>query len=92
MPIIICAYCGEPFAGRVNARFCSKACYNKSLEARSPGQQESKDPDICQYNDGVLCYPAGECKQCGWNPAVAQSRLNRILADMLGVEVLTNGR
>ena len=38
---------------------------------------EEKEP--CRYNEEVSCCPARRhCDRCGWNPKVAQERLERI--------------
>lgn len=40
----------------------------------------------CPHNDGCRCTKM-ECWQCGWNPSVADRRMERILRK-LGVEAL----
>ena len=101
MPIIYCTYCGDSFQGKRDAKFCCIDCYKKQRwqdAAKRRSQQKAKwqldgpGLDACVFNEGVACFPAGDCKKCGWNPAVAQKRLERILAKLLGVEeVLADG-
>ena len=33
----------------------------------------------CVHNEGVRCHKPGACKGCGWDPQVAQGRLDRFL-------------
>lgn len=41
----------------------------------------------CPYNEECSCDPARRCcERCGWNPAVAKVRLERICRK-LGIEV-----
>lgn len=41
----------------------------------------------CPYNEECSCDPTRRfCERCGWNPAVAKSRLERICRK-LGVQV-----
>lgn len=32
----------------------------------------------CPHNGGVLCQHQARCKVCGWNPAVAQLRQEKL--------------
>jgi len=32
----------------------------------------------CDYNIGVDCSTGGICVRCGWNPKVAQKRINAL--------------
>lgn len=94
MEVRRCAYCGEFFKARPGRRFCSWACYSKERvqDACKPKPIQKKETvaAACQFNEGVICYPAGECSNCGWNPAVAERRLASILAQLLGCEEVLN--
>lgn len=36
----------------------------------------------CKYNEGVGCSPLGrKCEKCGWNPKVAQARLEKFCSE-----------
>ena len=90
MALITCAYCGTLFPGRSNAKYCNQDCYRK---ARGEGLAEIPRMELkeCRFTDGVICEPEGDCSKCGWNPMVAQKRLDGILAGLLGVEVKSDG-
>lgn len=96
MPVARCAYCGETTVKRAGRKYCSWECYirNRAQNAgRTPSHQKKEQwLDSCQYNEGISCFPVGDCTQCGWNPNVARKRLDRILAKLLGAEeVLADG-
>lgn len=39
-------------------------------------------PPLCLYNDQVACWEKEKpCTTCGWNPTVAQARLERYCAE-----------
>ena len=49
---------------------------------------EPRFPD-CQYNDGVACDPnTKDCSKCGWNPTVAQERLDKICQKRNGEDAI----
>ena len=33
-----------------------------------------KGPDVCLFNDGVICETKSPCVKCSWNPAVEERR------------------
>lgn len=77
----ICANCGASFESHYkDAKFCSRTCSSQCAHS----QRYRKDREMtskviqCPYNEGVSCY-ADHCWKCGWNPAVAQRRLNKLL-------------
>ena len=85
----ICTICGASFKSyHKDAKCCSKKCSSKSAYLhKSKKDREitsTKDREItskviqCPFNEGVAC-DASHCWKCGWNPAVAQRRLNEIL-------------
>ena len=92
MPVNTCVYCGTVFPGRKNAKYCNVDCYRRKqaeeVAAKPRLSQQTLQMDSCQFNEGVSCFPVGDCDKCGWNPDVAQKRFDRILAKILGVEVL----
>lgn len=72
-----CIVCGEKGIDRSpaqNRRFCSKECCTKFFNRKKDGYSENS----CKYNDGVACTD-GNCKKCGWNPAVAKKRSEEFL-------------
>lgn len=96
MPIVYCEYCGTAFAAqRSSAKYCNWDCYSKSRlqDPDNPPRlkQDELDMRLCPYNDGVLCFPVGDCGKCGWNPKVAEARLVRIRAQLFGQEVSADG-
>lgn len=97
MPLVQCTYCGTSFPGRSTAKFCSRQCYLKNGADNAAARQQAAWKAIpklysCEFNEGVSCFPVGDCQKCGWNPNVAQKRLERILAKLLGAEgVLADG-
>ena len=80
----ICPKCGIEFKTvRGHQRFCSKSCsnrgrrketddYDHSLEWK---QSEEYGTWECPYQVNVGCL-VRECSKCGWNPKVAQARLD----------------
>lgn len=44
-------------------------------------KEQERAAQQCQYNQGVVCGKA-DCEHCGWNPDVAQARLDTILKRM----------
>jgi len=71
----VCQQCGKEFEGKPDEKsrvFCSKACYEKFRgETRY---------FTCPYNDAVDCEQGKKkCYTCGWNPAVAKVRMDKLL-------------
>lgn len=85
-----CEYCGAEIVSQYKSkakRFCNKSCAERF---RQKGLSLTDDNDleidingeyICPHNSEVTCKDR-ECYKCGWNPAVAKSRLGHILADI----------
>lgn len=80
-----CEYCGGPMSF-YSKRFCSTSC-----AARSRGGVERVEVDMsydwksaggglwqCRYKEFIQCKDRN-CAKCGWNPEVAQARLNAII-------------
>jgi hypothetical protein len=45
------------------------------------GMEDNKNPHPCPFNGAVVCVVQIFCDRCGWNPKVAEERLNRITQD-----------
>ena len=81
-----CEVCGKVKYAKCRrdaGRFCSKRCYGYGImtglvqkgNARKPSSESTAD--TCKFNPvGVIC-DTKNCKECGWNPAVAKRRLER---------------
>lgn len=41
-------------------------------------RRERKKPVKCQHNQWIECLKPESCAKCGWNPEVAQRRLEEI--------------
>lgn len=87
-----CFYCGNKITAKYKSKlpvFCSPKCSAASRAAGyNPGDFENPVKDvsgayICPHNVYVGCFDL-ECQSCGWNPEVAKSRLNRIIAELRG--------
>lgn len=42
---------------------------------KESGKKTKRKSTSCKYNDGVVCPEKDRCKKCGWNPKVADRRL-----------------
>lgn len=83
-----CAYCGKPMSR--NKRFCSHTC--QALAECGAAAVKVIDPNVdqgfpwktfggkwvCRYQSFVSCTDR-DCKHCGWNPEVAEARLQKFL-------------
>lgn len=49
--------------------------------SRASAKQRLAAIEDCKFNPSVGCRNKAECSGCGWNPAVAQRRLERIKAE-----------
>ena len=38
----------------------------------------TKGPFVCPHNEGCMCTQK-QCNTCGWHPAVAKSRMERLM-------------
>lgn len=48
----------------------------RSVQLKSGETESTYFQYSCKYNEGVVCHPTVRpCGSCGWNPAVAQERL-----------------
>lgn len=45
----------------------------------------SNEVTQCPHNEEVLCQHTADCEKCGWNPDVAERRLEAIREE-LGIE------
>lgn len=80
---VTCEGCGKVFTSSIkNARFCGRACANRNYETKKyKGRakvDKSKYPR-CPNNKWVACHDQTNCANCGWNPAVAQRRKDKLL-------------
>jgi hypothetical protein len=69
MAKFVCLYCGKEFEGRPgeeNRVLCSKKCYQNFMYEQTHF--------TCPNNEAVVCTQK-VCWKCGWNPKVAQKRL-----------------
>lgn len=75
-----CANCGSSFESTFKgAKFCGRSCSSQYTRKHIKEKSEMKTRVIqCPNNEGVSCY-ADYCWKCGWNPAVAQRRLDKLL-------------
>lgn len=78
-----CAHCGKVVKVKCKfqvQRFCNKSCavsYRNKLRLGPKGES-------CIYEPvGVICERQ-VCSKCGWNPEVAQARLERIIGGTNG--------
>ena len=82
MKMITCKLCGKEFNYyRERTKFCSRDCYNKHREMLVAQGINAYQQSICRHNVGVACEEQN-CDTCGWNPAVAQKRMERITKEL----------
>ena len=80
--LIPCGWCGKLFQPiRPSHLFCSKDCY--AAAAYTVNKKPIPVELSCSYNEQLICS-MHTCSKCGWNPEVAQARLDAILAKMKG--------
>ena len=73
--IVKCATCGKEVEGRIhNAKYCSKRCANLRANARKSRTNTFQ----CPHNHEVTCT-VQKCRACGWNPDVAQRRMEKLM-------------
>ena len=88
---VVCQHCGrEKLVYPSEAfKFCSRSCANKGV-----ADAEEYDTSLnwkrgsgnlwdCPYNVGVGCEKR-TCVRCGWNPKVAQERIEAFLEEVNG--------
>jgi hypothetical protein len=75
-----CQCCGGPITGK-GKKYCSIRCSakgsNNIQRARGktlPYANACDQENQCIYNPGVVCC-SRECDTCGWNPVVAEARI-----------------
>ena len=77
--IATCPQCGTKFPKtRIDKIYCSKKCRAilKNREMRAAKKEESVELLTgCPYNEALECTKR-QCDSCGWNPVVAERRLN----------------
>ena len=80
-----CEYCGEAM-NPSNLRFCSYACSNravrgvKRVDVDMSYEWNSAGGGLwhCRYRRHIQCKDR-DCANCGWNPEVAEARLQAIM-------------
>ena len=71
-----CENCGKQFETNYeHTRYCGYFCYCQAKRRRT---KEARDNCHCPHNTEVICLDK-KCEACGWNPEVAQRRLDKIL-------------
>lgn len=77
--IVTCANCGEKFEARSkSAKYCSHSCANHAYHLRRGKKKRKTEYGGCPHNVNVKCR-VHMCDSCGWNPEVAQRRLDNLL-------------
>lgn len=72
---VICENCGKEFEARAkNAKYCCRRCANQ----RGNAKRVAPRPFQCPHNREVHCS-VKKCAACGWNPEVAQRRMDKFL-------------
>lgn len=72
-----CVNCGIGFESVIkDAKFCGKHCSNQYKQTQGNAELNSGQYAIqCPNNEGVVC-DRPYCYKCGWNPVVAQRRMD----------------
>jgi hypothetical protein len=79
---VTCIHCGKKvLAKKAFAMYCNASCRNKHRWSRIkqglvPYERSFALPE-CPYNEGVNCG-VQKCRACGWNPAVAEKRMEAL--------------
>ena len=78
-----CARCGTLFLPNKNTQnFCSKNCRENAYYHEKIAKDKAVPVELgCPHNEHLVCE-VHNCSQCGWNPEVAQARLEKIVAKM----------
>ena len=54
--------------------------YENGYEAGYKAGMKDEEKQHCIFTDAVICNPdTGNCEACGWNPKVANARLNKMI-------------
>ncbi len=73
-----CIHCGIEFWSRLkDAKYCSRRC---AAQTNNQKRAEARRTFQCPHNPGVECNHK-TCGSCGWNPNVAQRRLDKFLSE-----------
>lgn len=71
-----CENCGKQFESNYeHKRYCGYFCYCQAKRRRT---KEARDNCHCPHNTEVICLDK-KCDTCGWNPEVAQNRMEKIM-------------
>lgn len=71
-----CEYCGKQFETNYSCtRFCGYPCLQQAKKHRI---KEARGASQCPHNNYLICLDK-KCDTCGWNPEVAQQRMEKIL-------------
>lgn len=77
-----CEYCGKVVQVEKEwqvQRFCNKSCAASYRNEKQTGWTKFEDAGECVFQpESVICGKR-ICNNCGWNPEVAQARLERIM-------------
>ena len=83
--LVVCKLCGKEFLNtKSNKIYCSRICANIASNRAKRARIKEKISEAgtdCPYNDAVHCRER-KCNACGWNPAVAQVRAEKIRKKM----------
>ena len=75
-----CLYCGKQIPEDRKAVYCDNKCSTYAYYQRHNPRKVLADACLCYFNREVLCSYR-ECERCGWNPVVAQRRLDEFLIE-----------
>ncbi len=68
----ICVVCGKKGEARHGDKmYCSNRCNAIAFRRRHSNDTEQ----LCRFNEGVTCN-GGDCSSCGWNPEIADQRMD----------------
>ena len=74
---VVCGKRGMDKSSTQNRKFCSQEC-SDFYHRRKKGIGLKGDERVhCKFNDGVVCH-THKCRGCGWNPVVAQKRMEAV--------------
>ena len=77
----VCEECGKVrkvHCRKLVGRWCSRECYNKS---RFGTRRIQSQVTWCVFQpESVICGDR-KCENCGWNPVVANARLDKFLEE-----------
>ena len=77
---LTCDYCGLKFESTIKtAKYCSQNCANLKYMERKRRKKKEKGIPLCRHNQWVVCEHQCSCGNCGWNPKVAQRRMDKLV-------------